>query len=550
MTDTVFLNRAPETPTGTASASGASLPPEVLAEASARLGWAGLIYSTTYTLAYFGPHVIAAATTRTTDVFRMQSAFAAVSIAMGFAVFWLSRTKRLGPQQLLDLGLVFEVVGAFGVCIAEFWTGFPETTYTSRAYLGVPWEAVWIIIFPLVAPNTPRKMLVAALAAASAGPITLYLANRFAGAPVGSPATVVVTYFLFTSYLSAALAYLIARLMYRYNVQLKRAREIGSYELLRALGHGGMGEVWAARHRLLARPAAIKLIRPELLGADPRSRQIAIRRFEREARATASMGSVHTVDVYDFGLTNEGAFFYVMELLDGVSLDALVKRFGPLPADRAVHLLIQVCHSLSEAHARGLIHRDIKPANIFVCRLGPDYDFAKVLDFGLVKQSAGEQSIELTAEGITAGTPAFMAPEMALGKAEVDGRADIYALGCVAYWLVTGKYVFQGSTPVATILEHVRSEPVPPSRRTEVAIPPALEDVIMSCLAKDPADRPQNAEILGAVLEATGIAETWTIERARKWWDLHQPESFAPSVLSDASLPVQVIEVSLPRARG
>lgn len=545
MTDTVFLNRASETPTGTASSSTASLPPEVLAEASARLGWAGLIYSTTYALAYFGPHVIATATTGTTDVFRMQSAFAAVSVAMGFAVFWLSRTKRLGPQQMLDLGLVFEVVGAFGVCIAEFWTGFPATTYTSRAYLGVPWEAVWIIIFPLVAPNTPRKMLFAALAAATAGPVTLYLANRFAGAPVGSSATVVATYFLFTSYLSAALAYLIARLMYRYNVQLKRAREIGSYELLRALGRGGMGEVWAARHRMLARPAAVKLIRPELLGADPRSRQIAIRRFEREARATASMGSVHTVDVYDYGLTNEGAFFYVMELLDGVSLDALVKRFGPLPADRAVHLLVQVCHSLSEAHARGLIHRDIKPANIFVCRLGPDYDFAKVLDFGLVKQSAGEQSIELTADGITAGTPAFMAPEMALGRAKVDGRADLYALGCVAYWLVTGKYVFEGATPVATILEHVRSEPVPPSRRTEVEIPPAFEDVIMSCLSKDPADRPQNAEVLGAVLEATGIADTWTVERARRWWDLHQPESLAPSVLSDASLPAQVIEVSL-----
>jgi serine/threonine-protein kinase len=259
------------------------------------------------------------------------------------------------------------------------------------------------------------------------------------------------------------------------------------------------------------------------------------------------MGSVHTVDVYDYGLTNEGAFFYVMELLDGVSLDTLVKRFGSLPADRAVHLLIQVCHSLSEAHARGLIHRDIKPANIFVCRLGPDYDFAKVLDFGLVKQSVGEQSIELTADGITAGTPAFMAPEMALGKARVDGRADIYALGCVAYWLVTGRYVFEGSTPVATILEHVRSEPIPPSRRAEVEIPEALEDVIMSCLSKDPADRPQSAEVLGAVLEATSIAQSWTTDRARRWWDLHQPESLAPSVQSDASLAAQVIEVSLPR---
>ena len=224
--------------------------------------------------------------------------------------------------------------------------------------------------------------------------------------------------------------------MYGYGVRLRHAREFGSYELVTKLGEGGMGEVWVARHRMLARPAAVKLVRPELLGHDQRSRETAIRRFEREARATAALRSTHTIDVYDFGVTEDGSFFYVMEFLEGLTLDAMVRRYGPISAGRAVYLLRQICHSLGEAHARGMVHRDIKPANIFSSRLGPDCDFVKVLDFGLVKQTSDlNESTALTGLGVAAGTPAFMAPEVALSQSDVDSRADIYAVGCVAYWL-------------------------------------------------------------------------------------------------------------------
>jgi serine/threonine-protein kinase len=235
------------------------------------------------------------------------------------------------------------------------------------------------------------------------------------------------------------------------------------------------------------------------------------------------LGSTHTVDVYDFGVAEDGSFYYVMELLDGISLDTLVRRYGPIGPERTVYLLRQVCHSLSEAHARGLIHRDIKPGNIFTCRLGPDYDFVKVLDFGLVKQAHGltAPQTEVTMEGVTAGTPAYMAPELALGR-ESDGRADLYALGCVAYWLLTGQPVFTGDTPMSTILAHVRDDPEPPTTRTDMVLPPAFEAVIMSCLAKEPRARPASAEELADRLEACVPAGGWTRASARLWWEQHQ----------------------------
>ncbi len=255
-----------------------------------------------------------------------------------------------------------------------------------------------------------------------------------------------------------------------------------------------MGDVWIAEHQMLARPAAIKLIRPEALGAHEAGSHVVEERFKREAQATAALRSTHTVELYDFGVTDDGAFYYVIR---------------------------QVCHSLGEAHEHGLVHRDIKPANIFTCRLGPDLDFVKVLDFGLVK-ATGEKSggaTALTREGVVAGTPAFMAPELALGT-EVDGRSDIYALGCLAYWLLTAQPVFEGDTPVATLLRHVQEEPIPPSRRTEISIPADLETIVMACLAKEPADRPQTAGELDARLAECSVGP-WTGEQAEEWWKLH-----------------------------
>jgi serine/threonine-protein kinase len=522
------------------SATVTSLPPELLAEASRRLGWAALIYACSYFVAYFGPHLIAWMTVPGYSFVRVQNWFATVSVALGLAVFVIARRAWFSAERLLDVGLVFQVAGAFGISVAQFWNGFLPVDTVGNRFSGIPWECAWILIFPLIAPNTPRKMLAAALASASTGPIVVALTAAL-GTNLGRSPVMIATLFLFTTYLCAGLAYLLGRIVYGYGVRLKKAREFGSYELVTKLGEGGMGEVWVARHRMLARPAAVKLVRPEFLGHDQRSRDVAARRFEREAMATAALRSTHTIDVYDFGIAEDGSFFYVMEFLEGLTLDTMVKRFGPVGPGRAVYLLKQICHSLGEAHARGMVHRDIKPANIFSARLGPDCDFIKVLDFGLVKQTAADvaDSSALTGMGVTTGTPAFMAPEIALSQ-EVDARADIYAVGCVAYWLLTGQIVFKRESSLATILAHVRDAPEPPASRTELAIPEALNQLILECLAKDAAARPQTTAELTRRLNAIDV-EPWTMEDARKWWALHGPLGTVSAVTGQDQTPAGVV---------
>jgi serine/threonine-protein kinase len=285
-----------------------------------------------------------------------------------------------------------------------------------------------------------------------------------------------------------------------------------------------MGEVWRARHRLLARPAAIKLIRRSENGGREASAD-ARRRFEREAQATASLRSPHTVNLFDFGVAQDGRFYYVMELLDGLDTNTLVRRFGPMPAARAVFLLRQVCHSLSEAESVGLVHRDIKPANVFVCRYGEDHDFVKVLDFGLVKllSEATDLRPAVTQDSVVRGTPAFIAPEQVFGRHSADARVDIYATGCVAYWLLTGQLVFDDPSPTAMLVHHAHTAPAPPSSRTELTIPAALDRLVLECLEKDPARRPQSARELSERLARAVDGEPWTEEHAREWWLRHRP---------------------------
>jgi serine/threonine-protein kinase len=298
----------------------------------------------------------------------------------------------------------------------------------------------------------------------------------------------------------------------------QQARRLGSYELEMLLGRGGMGEVWRARHYLLTRSAAIKVIRPDALGKSAERRTIALARFEREARATASLRSPHTVQVYDFGVSDTGAFYYVMELLEGLDAAELVRRFGPQPIGRVVHLLRQVCDSLGEAHAAGLVHRDIKPSNIHVGRYGRTFDFVKVLDFGLVAPFDPGQT-RLTSELAITGTPAFMAPEQTLRTTQIDARSDLYALGCVAYWLLTGRQVFEG-TAIGMLSAHVGSTPVPPSRRVGRPIPESLERLVLACLEKDPNQRPQTADVMAAALDEL-TTYPWTQDDARQWWHQH-----------------------------
>ena len=251
------------------------------------------------------------------------------------------------------------------------------------------------------------------------------------------------------------------------------------------------------------------------------------RRFEREAQVIAQLRSPHTVTLFDFGIAEEGSFYYVMELLDGVDTEALIKRFGPIPAERVVHILRQICHSLSEAASFGLVHRDIKPANIFLCRYGEDFDFVKVLDFGIAKvaheTSSSETQTAITIRDVIQGTPAFIAPEQALGGADVDARADIYSTGCVAYWLLTGQLVFTADTATKTLLAHAHAVPEPPSSRIQAPIPPDLDTLVLCCLAKDRERRPQSARHLLQRLDAIALQEPWTDARVREWWNTHLP---------------------------
>jgi serine/threonine-protein kinase len=326
------------------------------------------------------------------------------------------------------------------------------------------------------------------------------------------------------------MSYIAARIIYRLGTDIRRARELGSYYLLDPIGRGGMGEVWRAKHNMLARPAAIKLIRRDIIGSELGAVQRALGRFEREAQVTASLESPHTVDLYDYGISDDGNFYYVMELLEGVDLESMVHRFGPLAAERVIHILRQACLSLSEAHRRDLVHRDIKPSNIFLCRRAFEYDFVKVLDFGLVKPSSEvkPRTVEqVTEAGAVAGTPGFMAPELAMGDEAIDGRSDIYSLGCVAYWLLTGQRVFEKDTAIATIVAHINAEPEAPSSRSEMPIPDELESLVLVCLSKDPSDRPETADVLERALSEIATETPWTQERAAEWWQLH-PQSDSP----------------------
>ena len=299
--------------------------------------------------------------------------------------------------------------------------------------------------------------------------------------------------------------------------EAETTQELGSYRLISPIGEGGMGEVWRASHKMLARPAAIKLVKP-----DSGRQNLLARRFQREANAIAGLQSPHTVDWYDFGTTPEGRLYYVMELLDGISLQTLVTKFGVQPASRVVTILRQICRSLEEAHEKKIVHRDMKPSNVMICKVAQSYDFVKVLDFGLAKPFDNPAAAQLTVYGMTTGTPEFMSPEVAAASSRIDPRADLYAVGCVGYFLLTGSLVFVDANPVNIALKHMKTAPIPPSRRTDQFIPPDVERVILACLEKLPGARPADARALEQMLAACDVPP-WTEADARDWWAQHLP---------------------------
>ncbi len=502
----------------------AGLPPDLLARATSRLRVVCLVYGGVALLYVFVTVLLQLGvidpppTMMTADVIDAFAhhfyAIAALSLLAATCVYVATLSPSLPPWRVMDLALGLQVIGALSIASAEHLEPVPKVIG------GISWVCVWILSFNLV-PATPRRAALGALLAASMGPLGLVL-NVLWNHGVWPTAQVIVLIFM-PNYVAAVIAVLTAAMVHRRVTDETRARRLGSYRLVEKRGQGGMGEVWRAEHRSLIRPAAVKVLRRDAVaGRTVTETEAMVRRFRREVQTTALLTSPHTVAVYDFGRSDEGTLYYVMELLHGIDLQSLVKSSGPQPAERVIHILRQVCHSLADAHGHGLVHRDIKPANIHLGVLGLDLDFVKVLDFGLVKGRRGTFEAGLTVQGMVQGTPAYLAPEAAVGH-EVDARADLYAVGCVAYWMLTGELVFPGTSALAMLAAHVRKTPDAPSRRTELRVPPALDELVLACLAKDPADRPQSAAELLRRLDAIPVTAAWNQERAERWWRLHVP---------------------------
>lgn len=387
-----------------------------------------------------------------------------------------------------------------------------------------PFGEIWLMLiftYALFIPNSLRRASVI-IGVMAAIPVVLvagfWVASwTLAGVVPGKAGTFVNAIFEMTMIMALAAA---AAVWGSHTIGLLRrkafeAQQFGQYRLKRLLGSGGMGEVHLAEHLMLKRPCAVKLIRPDKAGDGQ-----ALARFEREVKATAKLTHWNTVEIYDYGRTSDGTFYYVMEYLPGLTLGQLVEMHGPLPPARVIHLLAQTCEALAEAHAEDLIHRDIKPANIFAAKRGGVYDVAKLLDFGLAKPLTDVETAALTQEGTITGSPLFMSPEQVEGERHPDARSDIYSLGAVAYYVLAGEPPFNHATPIKVMMAQVRDEPTPPSR-VNPNVPHDLEQVVLKCLEKDPDHRFQNAEQLRQALLTCDAAGQWDRLQAAEWWQCH-----------------------------
>ena len=497
------------------------IPDDLLRQASRRLEILALLGVMLWVLAPVGAH-LAMHMMRPGDPawlrFSFNDRLATLGLALSIGVYIYLRRADRPPATVMNLALFYMVATAF-VLGPLAHSGQPTNPARGIAPM-ITWIPPVILMTAALVPAPPRRMLLAGLVAASMDPVGMLIARALGRYSFDSLAGALLMHY--PNYLLLGVAVGISGVMTRLGQQVGREREMGSYRLGELLGRGGMGEVYRATHRMLARPAAIKLIRPEMLAmAGDETAQLAIARFRREADSAAKLRSPHTVAIYDFGVTDDQTLYFVMELLEGMDLETLVRDHGAVPPHRVVHLMRQACESLHEAHAAGMVHRDIKPANLHVGPIGLHPDFLKVLDFGLVKTAAHRSTAAslASAAGLTPGTPAYMAPEMADDRA-VDGRADLYGLGCVAYYLLTGQLVFDATTQVQMILKHVQEAPVPPSQRGVSGVPPELERVVLDCLAKQPDARPASAAELDRRLSALPLAP-WSEDEARQWWAAH-----------------------------
>jgi serine/threonine protein kinase len=512
------------------STARGELPPDVLVAGVKRLGLVTLVCSSGLAVVLVLLMLLAQhdpALQR--DVLPLAARCLIPAILLNVGMLIIARWSKLRPQAILHVSLIYLVAFSLALSALRHGLAWPATEVL-RSWSPV---AIVLVMYGALVPARPSTVLSAGVVAALMDPLVLFLAQ-----PQGSrPSLAQVSLLFLSPAAGAGLGYLSSRVLYGLTEHITRAREVGSYRLQKRLGIGGMGEVWMAKHQMLARPAAIKLIRPQILASHgPEEAKRLLKLFEREAQTTASLTCPNTIQLFDYGVTLDGTFYYVMELLNGYDLQTLVKQFGKQTPERTAYLMIQASDSLHEAHEHQFVHRDLKPANIFTCRYGGEVDFVKVLDFGLVMDRRPTEE-ELQKPGLI-GTPAVMAPEMVRFNAPVDQRADIYALGCVAYWLLTRERVFEAENRADMLVMHAHQRPVPPSKRANISIPPQLEELILQCLEKNPNKRPQTARELGDRLRALNLAQQWTRERRDEWWREHAlPHEPSVSANTPSSVP-------------
>ncbi len=448
-------------------------------------------------------------------------------------MLFLLRRQRSGAL-LQTVGIGFVVLVALSMAAAEV----SLAAEIGAARWGVSGIGIWIVLFPLVYPSNPRVTLAAALSCASAVPL-VYGAARLVGADAEQWSRLLP--WILPLYFCAGLAVVAALSIHRYRRALAQAkrelREFGRYDLVRRLGRGGMGEVWLARHRLLPRMAAIKFVAPPD-EADRGRRSELDRQFEAEAAAISRLSSVHTVTLYDFGVADDGEWYYVMELLDGIDLQQAVESWGPLPDWRVARILAQTCRSLAEAHRQGLVHRDIKPGNLMLCRMGDELDVVKVVDFGLVGLGHGDptahQNPGQASSGPSstwAGSAGYVAPEVLLGTGGDDGRVDLYALGCVAWWLLTGMTIFPGEKELQEECVLHCTMPPPAAALRAAVHDPGLVQLILELLAKRPDARPPDADTVRRRLMTLPCWSHYDEAAVAEWWAVTTtPSSLLPAV--------------------
>lgn len=489
------------------------LPPEIAARAAGGLGWISLISAVTSVAFTLIKHFLQPefAVAWQHPVLRLASLCV---FLLSIAFFAIVRCGLVSKARLLDLGLVFQVAIAFACGL------FEGAAYRdpNAVVTGISGIAVWMMLCGRLMPNPPLKSAISAALCVLMWPLGYSIDLKIFGYEPMSLSRLLG--WMLPLCIVAVWMYVLNIRTLSYYASQQRAEDVGSYVLSSMIGKGGMGEVWRARHKTLARDAAIKVIRPQILSSSGHRQNIRLtKRFEREAQVTAQLRSPHTVALYDFGQSKTGELYYVMELIDGVDLQTLVDRFGAMEPARVVHILIQAAESLEEAHRAGLVHRDINPRNMMLGKLGLQYDFLKVLDFGLVKALVTEESGEdgTSTEGAAIGTPAYMSPEVALASRDIDGRADLYSLGCTAYFLLTGQQVFGASTLAAYAIAHLHRSP--PAMRCERPIPAGLERIVMQLLEKEPANRIQSARDLARRLRHLSDVGQWSTEQAEGWWE-------------------------------